>query len=197
MAGSVRLVACLMAWIVVVRLVPYVLLSFGVASTTVAMVPWNFSPVMAICLFGGAKFLSRTWAFVVPLGAMLLSDLVLLIWKGSEFAIYPHQPLVYACFATGILLGLRLRKMLKPGRIVSSAIVAEGVFYLVTNFGVWLLHHDQAPTFYTSGLSGLLQCYVAGIPFLLRSLGSTFLYSAVLFGVADRFSVSGLVPQRS
>ena len=37
--------------------------------------PWNFVPIGALALFAGAYFRDRTWAFVVPLGAMLVSDL--------------------------------------------------------------------------------------------------------------------------
>ena len=50
--------------------------------------PPNFSPVEAIALFGGAYFASRAWALLVPLAAMLVSDLVLAAVLGSSYAGY-------------------------------------------------------------------------------------------------------------
>ena len=39
--------------------------------------PQNFSPIAAIALFGGAQFADKRAAFLVPLTAMFLGDLVL------------------------------------------------------------------------------------------------------------------------
>ena len=64
--------------------------------------PPNFSPVEAIALFGGAYFASRQWALVVPLLAMLLSDLALGALHGDSYASYLGGISfwsVYACIA--------------------------------------------------------------------------------------------------
>ena len=39
--------------------------------------PPNFSPIAALALFGGAQFADRRAAFLVPLTAMFLGDLML------------------------------------------------------------------------------------------------------------------------
>jgi hypothetical protein len=54
-------------------------LTLAVAMTRVIPHPWNFTPVGALCLFGGACFARRWAAFAVPLAALLLSDLVLAV----------------------------------------------------------------------------------------------------------------------
>src|SRR5687768_11567491 len=56
------------------------------ALTRVMPHPWNFSPVEAIALFGGAYFASRSLAIVVPLVAMLASDLMLAAINGGLYA---------------------------------------------------------------------------------------------------------------
>ena len=60
--------------------------------------------------------------------------------------------------------------------------LAEIVFFLMTNFASWMLWHGQPPTNYTFDLSGLMTCYVAGVPFLYRSLAGTLIYGVLLFG---------------
>src|ERR1041385_448531 len=63
--------------------------------------PYNFTPVEAIALFGGAYFADRRLAFIVPLGAMLVADLVI--------GLHPLLPAVYACIAASVALGFALR----------------------------------------------------------------------------------------
>ena len=37
--------------------------------------PWNFTPIAAMALFGGAQFASKRTAFLMPLTALILGDL--------------------------------------------------------------------------------------------------------------------------
>ncbi|MFQ5894095.1 MAG: DUF6580 family putative transport protein [Nitrospinota bacterium] len=131
--------------------------------------PPNFTPVMAMALFAGAYVSSKRLAFAVPLGAMLLSDLL----------IGPHQllPVVYVCILLTTCLGflLRSRKGLVP---VSAAAVGSSVlFFVVTNFAVW-----SSGTLYPMTAEGLVASYVAAIPFFHNTLLGTLAYSAILFG---------------
>lgn len=145
--------------------------------------PWNFSPLMAICLFGAATFARPAWAFVVPLLSMLLGDMVIGLVSGQPaMAMYPNQPVVYATFMLCTVLGTWLRGRRGVLRIAGIGLVAELVFFVVTNFGSWWFQRGVPGAFYTSDASGLLTCYIAGLPFLRRSLMSTWLYSGMFFG---------------
>jgi hypothetical protein len=53
--------------------------------------PPNFSPIAALALFGGAQFEDKGLAFLVPLAAMFLSDLVL--------GLHSLIPVIYGSFA--------------------------------------------------------------------------------------------------
>jgi hypothetical protein len=56
------------------------------------------------------------------------------------------------------------------------SIASSLLFFLVTNFGVWI-----AGGFYSPDFAGLMECYAMGIPFLERSFLADVLFAQVLF----------------
>ena len=163
-----------------IRLVPYVLRRFGIETTPgIAYFPWNFSPMTAICLFGGACLADRRVAFVVPLAILVLSDIgIAILMNSPRFGFYHGQEFVYGCFCLNVCLGLWIRNRRNVATIAATGLLAEIVFFVVTNFGVWA----YSTTTYPHTVAGLTACYIAAIPFFGRSLLSTAMYSAVLFG---------------
>jgi len=163
------------------RLIPYLLEYFGAdTATNLFAFPWKLSPVAAICLFGGAHFATRRAAFLVPLVAMLLSDLAVgLLMHNMAFAFYKEMIFVYACFAFTIGMGIWLRRYRENYPVIASAaLLSEVVFFLVTNFGTWYFSNG----YYPPTAAGLVDCYIAAIPFINRSLLSMMLYGTILFG---------------
>ena len=142
--------------------------------------PPNFSPVEAIALFGGAYFLSRSAAIIVPLVGMFVSDLVLgFVHGGTYFEYFTHAGfwLVYACIALTTLMGFNLRGRVSGARVLGYSLAGSVLFFLVTNFGTW-----ATGTMYPHNAQGLMAAYVAGIPFFQWTVLGTLFYSAVLFG---------------
>lgn len=131
--------------------------------------PPNFTPIMALALFGGATFTNKRAAFLVPLAGLFLSDLAL--------GFSSITPMVYGSFALIVALGLWLRTRKSISSVAFAAIASGLLFFIVTNFGVWTLGG-----LYPKTLAGLGECYVAAIPFLRNTLVSSFVYSALLFG---------------
>ena len=170
--------AAMVLYTISMRLTPYVLSHFGLnIDPETTIYPWNFSPLMAICLYGAAHFKSRHWAFLVPLGSLFISDLGIWALTGRlDWAFYPNQIFVYACFALSIGTGMWLRGKRSVLKVGGTALLAESVFFLVTNFGVWALGTTYAHT-----PEGLMVCYVAAIPFFGRSLMSTAMFTSLLF----------------
>jgi len=161
---------------------PLVLAGLIVAAALSRLLPHppNFSPVEAIALFGGAYFASRQWAAVVPLLALLVSDLALGALHGADYASYLGSPAfwsVYACIALSVVLGFGLRGRVRGERVIGYALAGSVLFFVVTNFAAWL----SDPT-YPKTIGGLGAAYVAGIPFFRWTALGTLFYSALLFG---------------
>jgi hypothetical protein len=152
----------------------------AVAFTRLIPHPPNFSPVEAIALFGGAHFMKRSWAILLPLVALFISDLALGLIMGGDYYQYFISAdflLVYASIAMLSILGFGLRGKTNVLRVVGFAISGSVIFFLITNFGVWL-----GSSFYPQTASGLMAAYVAGIPFLKNGILGTLFYSTLLFG---------------
>ncbi len=142
--------------------------------------PPNFSPIEAVALFGGAYFVKRHWALLVPLVAMFLSDMVLGVLNGGIYWGYFASAgylLVYACIALSTLLGFGLRGKVGASGVLSYSLAGSLLFFVVTNFGAWL--SDPA---YPKTLAGLGAAYVAGVPFFQWTVLGTLFYAALLFG---------------
>jgi hypothetical protein len=145
--------------------------------------PPNFSPVEAMALFGGAYFARRWLGIVMPLLAMLISDIALGLINGGlyleHFTSLPFL-LVYACIAMSALLGFGLRGRVNGTRVVAYSLIGSVLFFVVTNFGVWLTASSMPGS--NACLAGITPCYIAAIPFFKWTVLGTLFYSAILFG---------------
>ena len=144
--------------------------------------PPNFSPIEATALFAGAYFLDRRLALLVPIAAMLLSDLFIGFHSGV--------PVVYACIAAMAWFGRGLAVKRSPLRIAGYGLAGAVFFFAVTNFWVWL-----ADGMYPMTLEGLVACYTMALPFFQNQLAGVAFYSIVLFGgvaLAERLAPGAL-----
>lgn len=131
--------------------------------------PWNVTPVMALALFGGANLDDRRLAYLIPIAAMLVSDLVL--------GVHWTMPFVYAALAATVVLGGWLRRHLRPATVIGSALAGSVLFFLVTNFGSWLSHQ-----MYPLTVEGLWAAYLAGVPFFRNMIVGDLIFAVLLFG---------------
>jgi hypothetical protein len=140
--------------------------------------PPNFTPIGAMALFGGACFANRRIAFVVPLAAMLLSDLAIGLLSGDmSLGLHRLIPVVYGSFGLIVCLGFWLRKHRAVLPVAGAALAGSVLFFVLTNFGVWALG-----SWYPKTWEGLVACYVAAIPFFHNTLLGDAVYDTVLFG---------------
>lgn len=149
-----------------------ILLAAAFRILTHGMIP-NFTPIGALALFGGAYLQDRKLAFVLPITAMLLSDLVL---GFHDTMIY-----VYASFFIIVAMSRALNfGKVSFGRTMSTTLISTILFFLVTNFGVW-----ASTGMYEMSFSGLISSYIAGLPFLKYSFMGDVFYVAVFFGTFE------------
>jgi len=130
----------------------------------------NFTPVAAIALFSGT-YLKRKHALVVPLILMVASDLVIGL----------HNVIIFTWggFALITFFGFWIKNHKSILRITSMSLASSILFYIVSNFGVWLMG------WYPHTLRGLINCYVMALLFLRNFTLATLLYAAIFFGIYE------------
>tara|TARA_B100000315_G_C14489527_1_gene546895 strand:- start:154 stop:669 length:516 start_codon:yes stop_codon:yes gene_type:complete len=130
--------------------------------------PPNFTPIIAMGIFGSAYIQNRSLAVLIPISAMFLSDLFL----GFHATIY----WVYGSLLLVSILGMILVNKVNIGKCVAAALSGSFLFFIITNFGVWL-----SSGYYSNNLDGLLTCYTLALPFLGNTLIGTLFYTIVMF----------------
>lgn len=141
------------------------LLILGIMSRVVIHVP-NFTPVLALALFGGV-YLSTRRALVMPVLLMVISDLLIGLHDTILFT--------WSSIILVSILGMYLRSRKTSLNIALGALTSAVLFFVITNLGAWI-------AMYPKSLLGLQECFWAAVPFFRSTLISTLVYSAVLFG---------------
>jgi hypothetical protein len=140
---------------------------------------WAVAPLGATLVFSGARVSNRWLGLGLPLVTLLLTNLAIgLVMGNFEFySFYRDQGLVVLGYLLMAALGATLPERATRERVVGTAVLAELVFFVVTNFGFWAVT-DTYP--HTAG--GLFTSYLMGLPFLMRALVGMAFYGSVLFG---------------
>jgi hypothetical protein len=135
--------------------------------------PVNFAPIAAMALAGGV-YLDKRSAMIIPLAALIISDLFIGFHNTILF--------VYGSFALIGLMGLWLKSHKKPLPVLCTALSSSIIFFVITNFGVWL---TGGGWFYPKTWQGLVECYTLAIPFLRNTIAGDLVYTVVLFGLFE------------
>jgi hypothetical protein len=170
--GLLLLMICIVA---VIR----VLNNFSTGITPLA----NYSPLAAMALFGGAYFIGNIKPLTFPLAAIFISDIILFATVYKQYAsgfLYSGWPWVYVAFLLIARIGKLIIKKVKVQMLAVSIVVAVLIHWIVTDIGIWI-----GSTKYAQTLSGLGACLTAAIPFELRLLTATTIYSAIMFGTFE------------
>jgi len=154
--------------VLVKKLISPVLIIFFAAILRLLPHPPNFAPIAAMALFGGF-YLNKKYALVVPLIALFVSDLFLGFHNTMVF--------VYGSFLLTGIVGILFKKYGKVQYIFAAALFSSILFFLITNFGVWLMWN-----FYPKNFSGLSECYIAAIPFFRNTVLGDLFYATLFFG---------------
>ncbi len=147
-------------------------LILGAVASRLLPHPPNVAPITAIALLGAAYYPKKWQAFLIPFVIMLISDFFI--------GFHSTIPFVYGSFALIVGLGLFLRQKFSWGKLLGISLASSVLFFLITNFGVWLVYDA-----YPENFAGLLESYIAGIPFFRNSLLGDLGYSFALFGLAE------------
>jgi hypothetical protein len=148
------------------------LIGFDVAARLLPHVPgvWPFA---ASALFAGRMLRIPALAVIVPLVAVTLSNFLL---PGEDWRI---SAVVCSALTLPAFAGMVARRWHGAVPVVAAMLSCSLVFFVTTNFAVWAFG-----SLYPLNWEGLVQCYVAALPFLDKTLLGDLFWTAVLFGGA-------------
>lgn len=165
------IIALIIFVVTLFRFIPYLSESFAT---------FNFSPIAAIALFGGAYFSRKYMAFALPFLALWLSNLLLdnifLAEYYEGFAFFANWE-VYLSFLLVVGLGILLLKKVTVLRVIAASLSASVLFFVVSNFFVW-----ASGTLYPMSVAGLIECFIAAVPFFWNTLGGDLFFVTLMFG---------------
>ena len=138
---------------------------------------WSgFSPVIAIALFSGFIIKQKDLSFMLPLLALFISDIVIhVLYTQNLFpyaGFYGGQWKHYLILLVATLIGWMLKGKSNTS-LVAGSVIAPTVFFLFSNFAVWL---GTTEAVYSKDFSGLMTCYAAGLPFYKNALIATLIF---------------------
>ena len=148
------------------------------AATRLLPHPPNLTALGAVALFAGVYVSRWQLALLVPLIAVLIGDLILPMTPiGDGRWTFPASQ--YVLFGLTVLFGFAIRTRPTAGRVVVSMLAATVMYYFASNFFVWYAG-DGVPQ-YPKTAAGLVECYIAALPFARNMLVGNFFYAALLF----------------
>jgi hypothetical protein len=148
--------------------------------------PYGFAPQVAMALFAGSVVNDKKLSFLLPILSLFISDVIYeVLYRNGLSTIggfYDGQLLNYVLFAALTVVGFFVNKD-KIVDIALGAIAGATGYFLLSNFGVWLLGGlDINNIPYPKTALGLINCFAAGVPFYKMSIYSTLFFSTILFG---------------
>ncbi len=165
-------------------------LIFAVAIFRILRATWlpelpNFSPVMALAFCGGL-FLPGVFAWLLPMAAILVSDMGLALAHGYPvFGSWQIVSLLCLAVAVGAGRWLARRETFGLGAFVGLLLASSVGFYLVANAGAWLVE-----PIYPRTVAGFIQAQTTGLPgfppswmFLRNAWISDLLFGGMILGV--------------
>ena len=144
------------------------------------IMPANYTPLIAMAVFMPFVTDNKSLQLLLPVSLLLITDLLLGFYGTAMIFVY----------GTMLLIGLLSRYLHKDNvkRLMVNSLLSVVLWHAIVNFGVYL-----------SGLGNvsLVQTYLLAIPFDLRLLTSTLLFSAMFFGIRHLVKETPLLSNKS
>ena len=126
--------------------------------------PPNFTPIIAVAILSSCFFRNVYLSIAILLVSMLLADVVIGFYKDMLF--------VYISLLLIPIIFFKISSKINYKNLFIFGFVGALIFYLISNFGVWLVGN-----LYSKDIDGLVECYYLAIPFFRNTLFSTIFYS--------------------
>ena len=126
--------------------------------------PANWTPVLALALFMPYVTQNRSIQVLMPIGVLLITDIFLGFYGQTMYFVY-----------TSLILIALISNYQSKGSLLSLmqySVSSVMIWHIIVNFGVYLNGHDG---------SSFYQTYLLAIPFDLRLMASTIVFSLVFY----------------
>jgi len=133
------------------------LIGFAILGRYLLLEVPNVETMTAAILLAGA-LLGGAYTLIVPLAAVAIFDL---FYGNSSILIFTWSAWAIIGFFGLVLKGRTKSAWKFTAGLTGMGMVASLFFYFWTNFGVWLIGN-----WYPKTTNGLLNCFLAGVPFL-------------------------------
>jgi len=118
----------------------------------------------------------------MPKSVIHILAIVLLIILGisTRFIFLIDGESILPNFSVAGIIAYKMMNKPSWGKLLITGITAGVVFYIISNFGVWMTGNLYPKTF-----AGLIMSYEAGLPFFRNTILGNVFYSFVLFGLYE------------
>ena len=147
--------------------------------------PPNFTPITGMALAGAAYINRKAIAFILPVIALWIGDLVLnnTIYSSYFDGFYflnADMLWIYVSIMLVVAFGMLILKKVNVKNVIGGALGGSAIFFLVSNFAVW-----ATGATYPKTVTGLSACYAAAVPFLQNTVMGDLFYTAIIFGAVE------------
>ena len=149
-------------------MIPIIMMFLLVISRVISDIP-NFTATIALIMFTSYLIRDKFLSVLVILVSQIISDLYIGIYSSMFF--------VYGAYVFIALLSPIIMNKLNFKSVLISSLVTPTIFYIVSNFGVWITGS------YGYTIEGLIACYTLALPFFGFTVVSTVLFSTIIESV--------------
>lgn len=129
--------------------------------------PPNMTSITGLSLLAGSTIKNKFF-FIIPVFVLFLSDIFL--------GFHKTIPFVYGSYIAISFIGKFIKPFDNVKRLILFSISSSILFFLITNFGVWI-----TSPMYTKNIQGLLNSYIMGIPFFRNTVFGDIIFTFVYF----------------
>ena len=142
--------------------------------------PPNFPPIVAVAIMSSCFFRNIYLSFAVIIVSMLLAD-VFIGFYNNMFFVYLSLLLIAFIF-------FKISTKIKLQNLFIFGFLGSGIFFLISNFGVWILSG-----MYEKNFNGLAYCYFLALPFFVNTVLSTIIFTYSAFVSNNLFSKKSIL----
>lgn len=166
-------------------LFPAILIILGILFRTIWHLGPNIEFVTAAVLLS-ASYLGKKWTIMVPFLIMIISDLII---GNTNIFIFTWSGFIFIGYLSTLSKLSSLRFGPRVLRATGLGILGSFLFYIWTNFGVWLL---DSWGMYPKTISGLFKAYILALPFLKYNLIGNLFIVPLSFVIVEKLKLFGL-----